>query len=434
MIYYDSFARFFAAIEDEVKKLDGSAEFLHLAIFPSGWLLMKRHRRSTRLLPWLVRNASAPTVAASNEDLDAIVRYHSAIANMGARGAKPTTAQLRDRAQRYVNTMAQTAESFDPDVVLFSGDTRVACESLKFYLDASGSRAARYFFEQGPNGTTILDSQGVNANASFREELGHLTGAGFSPSSRVKREKSRRNPIYRGSDYALIRALRIARRLPPEWDTAALEKLDKGRYEQIVHRGEAMPEVAGEVLVALQVPDDANNIHHNPLGLSDAQLIQLAIDATADLGLRVRVREHPLYRRRYTREMYTLLESTERAVLSAGSLDDDLEGARAVVTVNSTTGVDAYLQGKAVVVLGNAYYDHLPGVLTASEVKSLRTAIKDATANERVTAQGVLPPAQVLAEFSSLHLIEGHYFDKELTAPAHIAAKIVSELRPELSA
>lgn len=428
VIYYDSFARFFAAIEDAVLNVDEDSKFLHLALFPSGWLLMKQLRRRTVLLPWAVHKTQPSKVAVSEEELDSIVRYHSAIAGIGTDHAMPHAAGLRTRAQRYVDTMAQIVDHFDPDVVLFSGDTRVACESLAYYLNASGSRAARYFFEQGPNGTTIFDSAGVNANASFREELGKLTGQGFSPSGRVRRQKARRNPLYRGSDYAMIHALRVARRLPPEWDTAALKKLDKRRYEQVLQRVGTLSIDAEEVLVALQVPDDANNIHHNPLGFSDADVVRLALDATEGLGLHVRVREHPLYRRRYSREMYSLLETSGRALLSSRSLDEDLESARRVVTVNSTTGVDAYLRGRSVVVLGNAYYDHLPGILVASDVESLRAALTNTSSVGITGLQGRYIPAQIMAEFSDKYLIEGHYQDKEQVAPGRIAVKLIHEL------
>lgn len=52
VVYYDTFARFFSAIEDEVRTRDSEAEFLHLALFPSAYLYMLSEKRTVRLLPW----------------------------------------------------------------------------------------------------------------------------------------------------------------------------------------------------------------------------------------------------------------------------------------------------------------------------------------------------------------------------------------------
>ncbi|PTT49108.1 capsular biosynthesis protein, partial [Stenotrophomonas sp. HMWF022] len=50
VVYYDTFARFFSAMEDEVRLRDSEAEFLHLALFPSAYLYLALERKSVRLL------------------------------------------------------------------------------------------------------------------------------------------------------------------------------------------------------------------------------------------------------------------------------------------------------------------------------------------------------------------------------------------------
>src|SRR5690606_14799120 len=91
-------------------------------------------------------------------------------------------------------------------------------------------------------------------------------------------------------------------------------------------------------------------------------LVTWVLRASSRLGSRVRVREHPLYRRRYSAEMYKLLSSNDRVALSDSDLSEDLADASVVVTVNSMTGLDAYIRKIPVILLGNAFYDHLPGV------------------------------------------------------------------------
>lgn len=425
VIYYDTFARFFCAIEDAVKANDSAAEFLHLAIFPSGWMYMKAQGRNVRLLPWQIRKPYA-AASADNAALDRIARYHAAA---GARYGSGYGEKLRDRARDYLGTMGRIVEEFRPDAVLFSGDTRIACEALQHHLDQIRYKGKRFYFEQGPNGTTIFDSRGVNANCSFREPAAMLTGEGFIPETPAKQEKFKRNPVFRGSDYALISALRLFGKVPPEWDAMSLDKLPEADYLRCIERGRGNVRVGSrEILVALQVPDDANNIHHNPLGLGDVELVQWVLRASADLGLPVRIREHPLYRRRYTVDMYRLLVSSDRALLSDSSLNEDLAKAAVVVTVNSMTGLDAYLRKISVIVLGNAFYDHLPGIERVRDEAMLGTALADLVANGLAPRLSGRDPASVFAEMRAKHFIPGHYLDAELHAPCAIARILARDL------
>ncbi|MFR0716567.1 hypothetical protein ACLUS7_16065 [Enterobacterales bacterium BD_CKDN230030183-1A_HGKHYDSX7] len=426
VIYYDTFARFFCAIEDAVKAHDASASFLHLAIFPSGWLYMKAQGRNVRLLPWQVRKSHSRSPL-SVHMLDKISHYHAVA---GERHGEGYSDILRCRAQAYVSTMAAIVQEFEPDAVLFSGDTRIACEALQHYLNESEHPAKRFYFEQGPNGTTIFDKKGVNANCSFREPAASLMGDGYNPAVKVKQQRFRRNPFYRGCDYALISALRVIGRVPPEWDTMSLERLPKKAYERCISLGRknSCPGKA-EVLVALQVPDDANNIHHNPLGLADAELVRWVLRASHEAGLLVRVREHPLYRRRYSAEMYKILAESERTILSDSTLDEDLISARVVVTINSMTGLDAYLREVPVVTLGNSFYDHLPGIERVRDEGHLEAVLKELLENGLTQKLAGLRPASIFAEMCEKNFIIGHYLDEHLVAPRAIAEILANELK-----
>lgn len=418
IIYYDTFARFFSAIEDAVKLDDPQAEFLHLAIFPSGWLYMKSKGRNVMLLPWQI-NTRDIQIVENSEILDKISYYHAAT---GVRHGNDYIKKLRKRANDYLGTMARIVEDFRPDIVLFSGDTRIACEALKHHLDDICYKGKRYFFEQGPNGTTIFDSKGVNANCSFRKQAATLTGEGYTPEPPIKQIKFKRNPIFRGLDYALIGILRPLGLLPPEWDTMSLEKISETDYLECIKNGRGNSRVgAREILVALQVPDDANNIHHNPLKLSDVELVGWVLRANEKLGLTIRVREHPLYRRRYSAEMYHLLASNRITVLSESALDDDLKNAAVVVTVNSMTGLDAYLRKIPVVTLGNAFYDHLPGIERVRDQNLLGDILSELVSSGLTARLGNIDPGSIFAEMRARYFIPGHYLDADLRAPESIA-------------
>ncbi|KHT39449.1 capsular polysaccharide export protein, LipB/KpsS family [Pectobacterium brasiliense] len=426
VIYYDTFARFFCAIEDAVKVKDPSAEFLHLAIFPSGWLYMKHQGRNVQLLPWQICKSLSTDISlsVSNQELDSVAHYH---AITGKRFGEKYLYALRGRAQRYIATMASYVENFRPDVILFSGDTRIACESLSFCLDRSGYTGRRYFFEQGPNGTTIFDTKGVNANCSFRKSVAELTGSGYSPEAVARPQRFKRNPIFRGIDYALIGLLRLFNAVPPEWDTMSLEKYPTSDYRQCLASGRKnIQENIKHILVALQVPDDANNIHHNPLGLGDRELVSMVMTAAKALPYPIRVREHPLYKQRYSGEMYELLSNSQRAALSETSLDDDLSNAVVVVTVNSMTGLDAYLRRLPTIVLGNAFYDHLPGITRVTNESSLQSSLvelSDGGLDKLITGRD---PLAIFAELRARYFIPGHYLDDSLEITAQrIAEKLV---------
>ncbi|WP_196305687.1 hypothetical protein [Variovorax paradoxus] len=398
-----------------MRKLDDSAEFMHLAIFPSGYLYMKARGRQVRLLPWEIIHSKASEGEYPQAELDDLGRYHSVI---GVRHGDGYKSVLRRRAARYIDELSKIISSYRPDVVVLSGDTRLPCEALKYCLGRAESKPECYYFEQGPNSTTILDVKGVNANCSFRDELAFLTGEGYSSVSRKKQKHYSRNPIYRGFDHLLISLLRLIGNVPPEWDTLSLHKYPKSKYFACLKSNGSMESKSREVLIALQVPDDANNVHHNPLNLSDVTLLQMVLKATENMDINIRVREHPLFRRKYSYKLYQAIESSERTSLSNLSLDEDLTRCAVVVTVNSMTGLDAYLKNIPVVVLGNSFYDALPGIGRASDENSLQEQISRCSG---VGTAENMDPSAIFGEMSAKYLIPGHYRDDVLSAATKVA-------------
>ncbi|MBO1748957.1 hypothetical protein [Stenotrophomonas indicatrix] len=423
VVYYDTFARFFSAIEDEVRLRDGEAEFLHLALFPSAYLYLALERKAVRLLPWEATKASSSVTGVDDIDLDRIGAYHSYILSGAARKAG---SRVRKRAAKYVNAVSEILREFGPDRVIMSGDTRIACEALSFCLARDWPDVPKFHFEQGPGGTTILDPVGVNANCSFRHELAALTGEGYSAEAPQKRARFKRNPVFRGVDHVLSRCLSAVSRLPAEWRTLPMPRCPKEHYMACLE-----PDViagaggASHVLVALQVPDDANNIHHNPLGLGDAQFVELVVRAVRHLGGNVLVREHPLYRRRYSAELYDFISASAGVALSNAELKSDLSGAMVVVTVNSMTGFDAYMSNVPSVLLGRAFYDHLPGIVRVDGEEGLVEAIESVRGKTVSELIGGRDPQAIFAEAKARCLIEGHWLDADLIAPRVIAEMIV---------
>jgi capsular polysaccharide export protein len=423
LIYNDSFARFFCSIEDEARKLDSRAEFLHLSIFPSGWLYMRKRDRNVSLLPWAVRKYRADSHAAREQEVDRLAAYHYRIAELSNRDVKRF--HYADIASRYVRALNEIVANFKPDVVLLSGDTRLPAEALKHVVSHTPVPPKTFYFEQGPVGTTLLDTSGVNANASFRHSLSSITGNTARRPTLPRRERWSRNPLYPGIDRLLRATLDTFGATPAEWRTVRLRRISRRKYTRLTDQDREQALDGRALLVALQVPDDANNIHHNPKDIDDAGLLRRAIGAVNDQKnpWHIIAREHPLYRRRYTKDFYALVTSHENVYLSTDSLEADLQNANSVLTVNSTTGLDAYFEGKQVIVLGNAYYDHLPGIVRADEPADLRTALADAARSEH-TEEVVAVRGKIMGELVDRFFIEGHYLDADLKASAEIARRI----------
>ncbi|MBH1404568.1 hypothetical protein I5U28_03340 [Stenotrophomonas maltophilia] len=423
VVYYDTFARFFSAIEDEVRLRDGEAEFLHLALFPSAYLYLALERKAVRLLPWEATKASSAVASVEAAELDRIGAYHSYILSGAGKGAD---LRVRERAAKYVNAVSEILREFRPDRVIMSGDTRIACEALSFCLARDWPDVPKFHFEQGPGGTTILDPVGVNANCSFRQEVEALTGENYSAEAPQKRTRFKRNRVFRGIDHMLSRGMSAVSRLPVEWETLPMPRYPEQRYAACVQPvANAGASSATQVLVALQVPDDANNIHHNPLGLGDAQFVELVVRAVRQLGGRVLVREHPLYRRKYSAELYDFISSTPEVALSSAELKDDLSRAAVVVTVNSMTGFDAYMANVPSILLGRAFYDHLPGIVRLDGEEGLVEAIDSIQGKTVSELIGGCNPQAIFAEAKARYLIEGHWLDADLRAPAVIAEMVV---------
>jgi len=424
VVYYDTFARFFSAIEDEVRTRDSEAEFLHLALFPSAYLYLLSEKRTVRLLPWEATKARPEGGLPTDSALDRIGAYHSYILSGAGR---QENARVRQRAAKYVDAVSRILREFRPDRVIMSGDTRIACESLLFCLARDWPHVPKFHFEQGPGGTTILDRNGVNANCSFRFEAAALTGEGYSATEPNRRSRFKRNRLLRAVDHLLSRSLGLISRLPIEWEMLPMPRYSKQRYDACLG---SMPMVGADggprVLVALQVPDDANNIHHNPLGLGDAQFVEQVVRAVRQLGGSVLIREHPLYRRKYSAELYELISRTPEAVLSSAGLKDDLSVATVVVTVNSMTGFDAYMSDVPAILLGRAFYDHLPGIVRAEGGANLVAAISSVQGRAVSDLIEGCDPKAIFAQMRARYFIEGHWLDADLVAPAHIADIVVT--------
>ena len=415
LVYYHPMARFFSAIEDAWKQREPDAQFLHLAVFPSAWMYFAMKGRRSIPLSWCALLGSYAEHHVPDDVLDAAIRFHSADPNLTPR----QHARLRRQARNTLGLCREVIQDFDPDVAIISGDTRLPAEALMCAL--KGTKTVSWYFEQGPYKTTVLDQKGVNANCSFREALAQLEPSNdpFDPAPCFPRYA---NKWYSSVDRLALTQSKITGLIPPDLLPYRMRKCPRDRYVQLTSR--AMPATPREkvVLLAMQVPEDANNVYHNPLGLTDVGLLTMLLDC-GDTSWSIVVREHPLYRRRYSSAFYRTLADSKHVCLSAASLADDLQRTASTVTVNSMTGLDAFARGHRVVVLGDSFYDHLPGILRARSLEEMRSHLLapfDTSSRE--------PAARLLGPLVKRYFHKGHFHDRDLGFTESIVDRVIASL------
>lgn len=147
-------------------------------------------------------------------------------------------------------------------------------------------------------------------------------------------------------------------------------EVPKDRPEQLVRRPTKQKEEEQAVLppdyvfVPMQVPSDMQILHHSPWIGSMVHFYEALLElADKNPRLHLVVKEHPSFPlsiRRKVRQhpRITFANHNETRAL--------IEGARAVITVNSTVGLESLLLGKKVITLGRTYYN-IPGLVLHAE-------------------------------------------------------------------
>jgi Capsule polysaccharide biosynthesis protein len=175
----------------------------------------------------------------------------------------------------------------------------------------------------------------------------------------------------------------------------------------------------------LHVPADVAVTLRSPHYLDQYALIDYLCRVTP-APYKVAIKEHPAlvgaidYRR-----IRGLLAARDNLLLLDAGINNYriLEGARAVVTINSKSGAEALLLAKPVVVLGDAFYRPCSLVVPVEKLQDLEACLRTTLASPRSIA-----PGEVLSYFQDVweHTFPGELY---LTEPANIAACANSLLR-----
>ena len=176
----------------------------------------------------------------------------------------------------------------------------------------------------------------------------------------------------------------------------------------------------GYVFVPFQVPSDMQVTLHSPWVtdmLRFLDIVRAAADRHPDEVFVIK--EHPSFKR----SVRGLRPDHPRVVFANGNVTSRLiEGARAVMTLNSTVGIEALLMERPVIVLGRACYDIEGLVLRAGDPEALDAAI-------RASRDWAPDPALrrgFLGYLWNRYLLRGRYDD----LPADLADALERRLAP----
>lgn len=251
-------------------------------------------------------------------------------------------------------------DAADIDVVVFWNDIDVG------HLVATENDVETLYMENGYLPDTIqLDTEGVNRNASFAdfsyEEVLDATPL-WLPERDVGTDVEPIEPLGLGSKVKALARTR-GNRGNFAWTVRhEFEKQIASVRRRFVDEGDStLPDEY--VFVPLQVHDDTQVLYNSPYIDDMYEFVDLVHDAVAsvDEDVSVVVKEHPADLGRID---YSDLRGRypDTVWLRDYPIDEVIENARAVVTLNSSVGMQALDRYVPVVTVGDSFYDGNPFV------------------------------------------------------------------------
>jgi capsular polysaccharide export protein len=404
--FYDDFARFYHGI---AKEMDCNCYYVFQNL--SGYFYsLSRNFGNTYLffLPiiffWRHLSGKHPTI--NNVQLMYILEY----------GGSYSKFRMFVARILYLYWLEKIAY-LEIDSIIIAGDSRPISRIFKLVGERLGCKLS--FFEQGPNNTTILDSSGVNANCSFRAPNSKC----YQYSGEYKihtEEKYKRNPIYRLCDYCFdFFFLSLFLQVFAEKN---IQSLVRATYTKTLTKKidfELYDYSKKYILLILQVPEDANMVLHSPYFKSFYKLlIEVSNAIPSDFNLLIR--EHPLHKFGYEKEMYDFIKSHPNVFLdSEFMLEEQISKSSLVVVNNSTVGFEVLFLKKRLMVLGDSYYDQYDYLTKLKDLNHIQNDLKRA-----LVAEIDISRAESYVAWSfSKNFIQGHYRAKDISMLCQTLAK-----------
>ncbi|MCT4643203.1 MAG: hypothetical protein N4A33_13010 [Bacteriovoracaceae bacterium] len=398
--FYDDFSSFFYDIEKANK-----GDYHHISSHLSGFLGYKGKKKSCLLFS---RNKNV------YDHLDSCLVFHR-----DEKYFSKNRSKYLKSASRYYDHFKEKIKEIEPDVVLISGDSKIPSKVLSLICKENAIKC--FYFEQGPFRTTMIDPVGVNAFSSIAKNWDIDTGNSEKElvekiQSFIKRKKNQRKKRkfwLRGLDFCLNLPL-LNLLIPLDLREQNIIDVILDRLKLSIQKKtnkENPAKVSKEVLLALQVPHDANLIIHSPNYKNHAQILEETIRGLP-LGWKVLVREHPLYKNGYESELYNIINQNKDVVLDQNlAAIDSIDRVDAIIVNNSMLGVESLLSNKLILALGNSYY--MDVVTKVKDADEIRLALEE---NNIL----ILKRLTFMYNFCYNYLFDGHFRDISAELPLAI--------------
>lgn len=416
--YYADFSRFFNKIAIETRRIDQNIDFLHIDLFLSGFLYSILHGQKSLYLPLKKGKQKKSSCEPAAEFFKQFIIYHQRLV------PSLDEKKLIKQAEKYYHYLDELLLSYQPDLIIISGDSRMPAEIIKYLAVTKKIKVA--FFEQAPLGRTMIDLKGVNANASFRTIDSETIHTYTSENYHLPTEAKWKNyKLFRVVDLIIEKFLPFI--VPIEQKRPSRHKINNKQYLSLLEKKSLVPEKFSKlkkVLLVLQVPDDVNMIYHSPWFSSHYEIVKKVAENLPDNTLLI-VREHPLFKKLYEEEMYYYIEKNEKVFFdNSGGLGNAISNSDLVVVNNSTVGLESIEQGKKVIVLGNSYYDRsdLCYKYNGGDLSTLINEVMECVIPEKSYRD------KYLTYLFNHVFIPGHFRDVNGPAPTEIAKWIIKNV------
>lgn len=408
--YYADFSRFFKRLESQLKSHNKNHEFIHVNYYLSGFLYSLCHKQRSIFLPLAAKiNRKYKSVAHDDEFYKNFIGYHHRLMN------GMIDEELIEQSKLYYHYLEGKIKEFKPDLIILSGDARLPTEII--INIAKKLSIKTLYFEQAPLGYTIIDSEGVNANCSFRapfiNDIGNIPLPDYAKVSDLTWQGYKK---YRLIDLIIERFLGFL--MPADHIRPKRKRVDS-KILDLAKEKCAPASQEFTYLLVLQVPDDVNMIYHSPWFNNHYDIVK-AVSANLPEYSRLIVREHPLYAGLYEPELYSLVAVHPRVYFDqSATLAQAIDESNSVIVNNSTVGLEALEKGKKLLVLGDAYYDN-QGLCIKYDGKDLRKVLM--TTQEFEMNKSDLK--RYLNYLFGNIFVPGHFRHKNSVAPKNIADRI----------
>ncbi len=422
--YYDDFARFFLAIKKEIKDKNPEVNFVYFSIYLSGFLYFLFRFNKVSFFSFKVwlktlikfnyykNKLLSDSKYYKGINIEKVIAYHALLNNKNIE-------KYKLQALSYIDTIESYLLKNKVDLLLLSGDSRLCIQ----VFDALGEQMniPRLYFEQGPFKTTIIDGIGVNANSSFRNSVvNNQSDLSLHEKQknvidfleRDKGESYKRNPFYRGADYLFQKLFLWIKLLPI--DIAIKKQKKQISVPKYSNLSKKIDDNKYIYLLILQVPFDANMVYHSPFYNNHYEIVKDVFN-NIPVNSQLIVREHPLYKRLYEKELYNFMFENNISI-DQKELNTSINNADVVVVNNSTVGIEAVAKLKSIVVLGDSYYDNERICLKLKTKEDLKIVLSDAQIKKRESHEVF----NYLFDFVNNYLIKGHFRDQDLAMTSEI--------------